>query len=93
MPIVPVAEKGTILVEPWGAYAMLLQTAFNQVCNPQDWRGPIDCTVPWSAASVYIEAIKHMTATVPKSTTTQIDGQLYARITSVGYRMGPAGER
>lgn len=92
MPTTPVTPKARILVERPGAYSLLLQTAFNQICDPQDWKGPIDCVVPWEAASVYIEAIKYMTATTPVSHVEQMDGQLYAHLTSVGYRMGPAGD-
>jgi hypothetical protein len=80
------------LVERPGAYALLLQTAFNQICDEQDWKAPIDATVPWEAANVYMDAISHMTATTAKCEQVRIDGQVYARLTSIGYRMGPAGD-
>jgi hypothetical protein len=34
------------LVEPSGAYATLLRFAFNQVCNLEDWKAPVNCMVP-----------------------------------------------
>lgn len=87
-----IAEKRPVLIERPGAYAMLLQFAFNQICDKQDWKGPIDCLVPWEAASTYVEAIKWMTATSPECKHVIHSGQSYARLTSVGYRMGPAGD-
>lgn len=86
-----VANKPSILVERPGKYAMLLQTAFNQICDPDDWRGPIDATVPWEAANIYMEAIEFMTAAPAECERIRIDGMFYARLKSVGYRMGPAG--
>lgn len=87
----PVAKKPYRLVEHGGAYATLLQAAFDQICDTDDWRGPIDCMVPWTGASVYVDAIRFMTATEPRAVHTVQEGQSFARITSIGYRAGPAG--
>lgn len=83
---VPVVN--TRVVEKHGAYAQLLQTAFDQICREDDWKGPIDALVPWEAASVYIEAIQFMTATTP----TCVQMGVRAHLTSPGYRAGPAGD-
>lgn len=81
----------TILPES-NEHADLLRAAFNQVCDPADWKNPVDCIVPWASASVYTEAIAFMTATTPICRHTIVKGYDCARISSVGYRMGPAGD-
>lgn len=67
----------------------LLQAAFALICNPDDWKAPIDCIVPFSDASFFYDAIVSITGTVPNSER-QPDGSF--RLTSVGYRMGPCGD-
>lgn len=60
---------------------------FNQVCDPADWKAPIECIVPWSMANVYMQAIEFMTAVKPDFTR---KGE-QAHLSCVGYRAGPAG--
>lgn len=86
-----VAIKPYVLVEPQGAYSELLRLAFDQICNKDDWKAPIDCMVPWDAASIYMQAIAFMTATTATCVRVERDGHLWARLTSIGYRNGPAG--
>ena len=74
------------------AHATLMRIAFDQVCDPTDWKGPIDCIVPWAVANVYVEAIKFMTATTPTfERCSGVTGNPSFRLQSVGYRAGPAG--
>ena len=67
----------------------ILRAAFGQVCDPDDWRGPIDCLVPEKLASLYHEAIVFMTGTVP--VIHQTESRAVLRLTAIGYRAGPAG--
>lgn len=85
-------SKPYILVEPFGKYALLLQQAFDQICDPEDWKGPIHAMVPWDAANVYMQAVQHMTATSCTCELVTRDGIAYALLKSVGYRAGPAGD-
>ena len=85
------ATKPYVLVEYEGAYAELLRFAFNQICDKDDWRAPIDCMVPPEAMALYKSAIAYMTATVATCDFAKKDGREWARLTSVGYRNGPAG--
>lgn len=73
-------------------YSHILNAAFKQICNTQDWKAPIECLVPWDTANVYMEAISHMTATVASCERVTIDGRLYAYLKAEGYRAGPAGD-
>ena len=66
----------------------VLKTAFELIQNPEDWRAPIDAEVPTCYKEIYIEAIKAMTATDPRVIEVR-PGR--TRLTSIGYRMGPAG--
>jgi len=68
-------------------HADLMRFAFNQVCNQEDWKAPIDCLVPWELANVYIDAITFMTGVRPSYLK---DGSM-CRLTCIGYRAGPAG--
>ena len=73
-------------------FQKLMQLAFDQVCDPTDWKAPIDCIVPWGVANVYMEAIKFMTATeVQAERCADAVGNPSFRLTSMGYRNGPAG--
>lgn len=67
-----------------------LRTAFENVQDPTDWRGPIDFAGDMHPEDVAatVAAIRHFTATEPK-VSTLANGE--TRIESVGYRMGPAG--
>lgn len=47
--------------------ADLYRKAFDHVCDPSDWKAPIDCTVPWEVANIYMQAIEFMTGVKPHS--------------------------
>lgn len=81
-----------ILVEHFGKYALLLRSAFDQICDPTDWKKPVHAMVPWESASVYMDAVRYMTATTCECERVQRDGVTYALLKSVGYRAGPAGD-
>lgn len=75
-----------------------LEKAFNEICDPADWRNPIDAPVKLDDVLIYISAVEYFTSTqvecIPFKDGQQlneIDGVAYIRLTSVGYRMGPAG--
>lgn len=70
-------------------YQKLMQDVFRMISNPDDWKAPIDCIVPFAAAATFHEAIVFVTGTVPKSE--RAPGGDF-RLTSVGYRMGPCGD-
>ena len=75
--------------------AEVLRKAFDQVCDPNDWRGPIDALVPLTSSDIYVQAVEFMTATKPTlklSGHYGSDGHLMLRLQSVGYRAGPAGD-
>lgn len=74
-------------------YAELMRAAFNHVCDPNDWKAPVDAIVPWGLANIYIDAIRFMTATIPTAERcADVTGNPSFRLQSVGYRMGPAGD-
>lgn len=77
----------------FNAHAEVLRKAFDQVCDTRDWKAPIDALVPLNQVSLYVDAIMFMTATQPKieSTDQYVTGHLAVRLTSIGYRAGPAG--
>ena len=67
-----------------------LKKAFDAVCDPKDWKGPIAAVMQGELVNVVVEAIKHYTATVPD---VQLDvSTMRYLVTSPGYRMGPAGD-
>ena len=66
-----------------------LDGVFNSVKDRDDWKAPIDVLVLLRHASAVASAIEFFTATEPKIETTECLGVL--RITSEGYRNGPAG--
>lgn len=71
--------------------ADLYRKAFDQVCNERDWKGEIDCVVPFKLANLYMNAIEFMTGVKPEgvgriATRCITDGY---RITCIGYRRGP----
>ena len=63
-----------------------LTDAFNTVCDPDDWRNPIDAKISVEAKDITLAAVVFFVgeATVEESE----DGMF---IYSAGYRMGPAG--
>lgn len=87
---IDVTEK-TVMVSLFD-YQALMQSAFDQVCDKADWKGPIDCIVPWHAVHLYLEAVKFMTAAeVTFERCSDAQGNPAMRVRSVGYRAGPAG--
>lgn len=64
----------------------LYKVAFNQVCDPEDWKGPIDCEVPYHLANLYMQAIEFMTGVKPEA---EAVGTLQFRLTCIGYAAGP----
>jgi hypothetical protein len=65
-----------------------LTAAFDLVCDPTDWRAPIDATVSGDMdLSLLAEAIIHFTGTVPTFDGTPGGYRVWAE----GYRMGPCG--
>lgn len=68
--------------------ADLYRKAFDQVCDPADWRGPIDCLVPWRLAILYTQAVEFMTGIAPSC---EQVGEEWVRICCCGYRLGPRG--
>lgn len=71
------------------AYRELMKAIFTAVCNPDDWKAPIDCRVPNNMRDLTIEAIEYVAgvkAQVVSETTIDV------RIKCVGYRMGPCGD-
>lgn len=68
--------------------ADLYRKAFDQVCDPADWRGPINCVVPWRLANLYMQAIEFMTGVAPECSR---EGDEWARLRCCGYRLGPCG--
>ena len=89
----PTTSTAPRLVEQVGAYSILLNAAFEQICDPADWRGPVDAMVPWEGVNIYLQAVEYMTATIPTCKHVVMEGKSFGRITSIGYRMGPAGDR
>lgn len=69
--------------------AEIYRAAFDQVCNPDDWKAPIDCIVPWGLANLYMNAIEFMTGVTPQFERLE-NGS--TRLTCIGYRMGPCGD-
>ena len=69
-----------------------LDTAFTLLADPADWRGPIDALVAETGVGLAIAAIEHFTATSPNVALAQnpVDNRVW-RVTSEGYRNGPAG--
>ena len=65
-----------------------LEAGFNLVRDPADWKASINAEVAPKDLPVVLAAIEHMTATTATVAAGE-NGRL--RVTSVGYRMGPAG--
>lgn len=73
-----------------GYHEYTLKAVFHAVCDSQDWKRPVACTAELTAVGIVVAAIEYYTATVP---TVELDNATGVyRITSVGYRMGPAGD-
>lgn len=75
-------------------HAELMRFAFRQIADPNDWRAPIDAIVPESMVSLCCDAVMFMTATNASVTSVGlVNGSAMYRVTSIGYRSGPAGDR
>lgn len=61
---------------------------FELVCDADDWKAPIDAWVDVDAVGAIARAVEFFTATAIE-VAEQAGGR--ARVTSIGYRMGPAG--
>lgn len=70
-----------------------LHKAFDHVCNPDDWRAPIDAIVPVAELPLTVQAIGFYTGTGVKTNHAEISGCIgeFWRVQSVGYRNGPCG--
>jgi hypothetical protein len=66
-----------------------LETAFNQICDPIDWKNPINRVISTRAVPLAREAIRYFTATDTIEMDAGEPGK--TRIVSIGYRHGPAG--
>ena len=77
------------VVSQYGFTRGQLSEVFDRVCDPNDWRGPIGVWCMGEEVLVVVEAIEFFTATKPQ-VDLNVDTMRY-RITSEGYRMGPAG--
>ena len=66
-----------------------LEKALDTVCDPKDWKAPIEAVVKNEADQAIIaEAIEFFTATIAEFTKDD-NGRLW--VVADGYRMGPAG--
>lgn len=84
-------DKATDFPKVFGPYSHEeLQKAFDGIVNKDDWRDTIDGWVPISDAPVVEAAIAYFTSTQPVQEEKNEDLQT-VRITSPGYRNGPAG--
>ena len=63
-----------------------LTAAFNKVADKADWKRPIDAVIDRADRDIVREAVIYFTATVP----TFVDVGDKMRVTSPGYRAGPA---
>jgi hypothetical protein len=79
------------LVEMPGAGSTLLHTAFDQICDPNDWKAPIDAMVPIELLGVYLKAVQFMTGESCTGKEVTREGVRYYRLRSIGYRAGRAG--
>lgn len=79
----------TITVTPFDAQA-LYRAGFQQICNRDDWKGPIDARVPLELAPFYSRAITFMVG-APVNAIEENNTRM-VRLTSIGYRAGAAGD-
>lgn len=68
--------------------ADIYRAAFDQVCNPADWKAEVDCVVPYELANLYKQAIEFMVGA--PVTGCKVEGGMY-HLRSIGYRAGPCG--
>ena len=65
-----------------------LQSAFEKVQNPDDWRAPINTTILEHELAVVTSAVMYFTSTEVEVVSKDSHD---VTITAVGYRNGPAG--
>lgn len=81
----------------------LMNLAFDHVCDPKNWKAPIDALVPAQYVKIYVDAVKHMTSTDCEVFHIQDEVPIFVsnvwgrsiqmyRIKSIGYQAGPAGD-
>lgn len=85
--VVPVVPADGDLTGGYGREA--LDAAFKMVASAADWKAPIDAVVWATDRAIVAEAIEFFTATTATFERADECGKL--RVTSVGYRAGPAG--
>lgn len=66
-----------------------LDWAFGLVADPSDWKAPIDARVAKDLVHQVVSAIRFYTAAPIEVFPTEHPGSY--RVTSCGYRLGPAG--
>ncbi len=66
-----------------------LNTAFDKVADPADWRNPIYEVIDRDVVAVTVAAIQHFTAAAVEVKDLEWGDEFMIR--SAGYRMGPAG--
>jgi hypothetical protein len=71
------------------ARADYYRALFALVCDPADWKAPVDCVVPFAIGGDVQEAVVFMTGALAARET--IAGGKEVRVWSVGYRAGPCG--
>lgn len=67
-----------------------LRAAFEEISDPEDYKGPIDAVIPASKFDLYKNAVIFFTAT-DFHMVRPVDSER-VRVMSVGYRVGPAGD-
>lgn len=67
-----------------------LSDAFDRLCDPADWKAPIDAWVPGELVMVAVCAIEFYTGVTPIISLNTDTMQF--RLTCCGYRKGPAGD-
>jgi len=87
------AERLPLTIIPGFKHSLeAMESAFELVREPSDWKAPVCAVVHGEAVSVVVEAIKFYTATVPTVTMRTLPGCIKYLIESPGYRNGPAGD-
>lgn len=71
--------------------AAIYRAAFDQVCDPADWKNAVDCYVPHDLANLYLQAIEFMTGVRPTAERVMHEGRDCYHLTCIGYRAGPCG--
>lgn len=67
-----------------------LKATFDSICDPLDWKAPIDAYCKPEDMNIVYQSIKHHTGTQATFLPAGVRGM---RVLSEGYRMGPCGDR